>query len=406
MAQAASPSSRLTGWIAPLAISAAKVLDRTRQAFSASSPLTPMEMPVSEADQENVDVLVRQGGEDAPVDADDAHHRGGGKGDQGDVVDGGDALDDPFGGFGVLLVPDERAGGFGVEGVLDEDGDPLEADGVHGRRIDDLRAEVAQFHRLFVGQFVDDVRGPDDAGVGGHEPVHIRPYLQDGCVQGGRENAGRVVRPAPAEGGDVPGAVPGDEAGDDGHGTAFPIAPEALGNQLVRGFEVHVPAVRPDEVQRIVQRGVPDGGRDDPRGEAFAEAQDLGAGLVGQDLEQEDAPADALEFIQQGIDRPAQRAAGLRVPHEVRAGVDVALPEGPDVFLVGAVRRLGQGRDADQFVGHPAEGGDDDDGRFFLGGDDGFDPPDVVGGGDGTAAEFHDFHLQRLGLNSRTGKVK
>ena len=76
------------------------------------------------------------------------------------------------------------------------------------------------------------------------------------------------------------------------------------------------------------------------------------------------------------------------------------------MFLVGAVRRLGQGRDADQLVGHPAEGGDDDDGRFFLGGDDGFDPPDIVGGGDGTAAEFHDFHLQRLGFNSRTGKVK
>lgn len=55
------------------------------------------------------------------------------------------------------LAGDERARRFGVEGVLDQDGDVAVVDREDRGRIDHLRAEVAQLHRLFEAQPVDDI---------------------------------------------------------------------------------------------------------------------------------------------------------------------------------------------------------------------------------------------------------
>ena len=79
---------------------------------------------------------------------------------------------------------------FWVEGVLYLDRYILDADGINGRRINHLRTEVTQFHRLYVREFVNGVGTLDHLRIGCHEAIHIGPNLKylgieyssnDGC---------------------------------------------------------------------------------------------------------------------------------------------------------------------------------------------------------------------------------
>ena len=339
--------------------------------------------------EEHVDVPARQGREDTLVHADDPHHGGGRQRDERDVVDGGDTLDHP------LVLPagpglaDERTRRLRVEGVLDPDGNLLLAYGIQGGRIHHLGAEVTQFGGFLVGQFVDDVGRLDNAGIGGHEAIDIGPNLQYRGVQGRCEDAGGVVGTAAAQGDDVTGAVAGDEAGNDGDGTSLPISGELFGDQLVRSLEVHEPAVQPDEVQRIEQLRVADSGRHDERREPLAEAQDLVPRLLRQHLQQEHAPADAVQLGQQRLHGGAQRpvAAG-----EGLARVQMTLPKLLKLNQIGCVGRFRQRGDPDEFVRDAAQRGHDHDHRIVLRFHDGPYLPYALGRGDGTAAEFQYFH--------------
>ena len=108
---------------------------------------------------------------------------------------------------------------LGVEGVLHPDGDVFDAHRIDGGRIDHLRTEVTQLHGLDIRQLVDGVGRLDDAGVGRHKAIHVRPYFQYFGIEGRSDDGCGVVRAAtPQVGGLVGVAVAGDEARNHGHG--------------------------------------------------------------------------------------------------------------------------------------------------------------------------------------------
>ena len=81
-----------------------------------------------------------------------------------------------------------------IEGVLHLDGNVLHADGINRRRINHLGTEVTELHRLDIRQLVDGIGRLDDAWVGCHETVHIRPYLQHLSVNGSCNDGCGIVR--------------------------------------------------------------------------------------------------------------------------------------------------------------------------------------------------------------------
>ena len=230
--------------------------------------------------QEHADAVLRQSLEDAVVHADDTDHAQALHRNQARVVDGGDALDCLALRVGHLLL-DDGARPFGVEGVLHPDGDVLVADRINRRRIDHLGAEVAKLRCLHVAQFIDGIGGGNHARVGGHESVHVRPYLQAVGVQRGGNDCRGVVGTAPAQVRHLARhLVCRDEAR---HQRAAGHRAEGLAHQPVRQFGVqHVLGVlllRLDERARIKPFGSRQPGGDDGR-EALAVAHNRVGGLL------------------------------------------------------------------------------------------------------------------------------
>ena len=119
------------------------------------------------------------------------------------------------------MVFDECSWMRGVERVLDLDGDVLDADGVDGWRIDDLGAEVTELHGLYVRQLVDGVCRLDDAWVGSHEAVNVRPDLQHFGIERCGNDGSRIVRTATSQIGRLARiAISADEARYHGDGLA------------------------------------------------------------------------------------------------------------------------------------------------------------------------------------------
>ena len=146
---------------------------------------------------EAADAVVGKRCEDTTVDTDDAHHGESCYGDEGGAADAGDALD------GLVIVGYLRlydgALGVRIECVLDADGDVLHADGIDGRGIDDLCAEIAKLHRLYIAKFVYGVGSLDDTRIGGHESVYVGPDLKNVCIEGCSNDGSRIVRSATSE---------------------------------------------------------------------------------------------------------------------------------------------------------------------------------------------------------------
>ena len=204
--------------------------------------------------------IVRQAGEDTAVHTDDTHHGKTADGDERGALDAGDATDGFLAQVYVLL--DDGTGGIGVEGVLHPDGNVLHADGVYGGRIDYLGTEVAEFHGLHVGEFVDDVCRADYTGVGGHETVHVRPYLQCRSVQCRRHDGRGVVAAATSKVGHLAALyVGGDETAHQTYlGQAFPCVAHYLVGGLCTEHVLAVLLLGADDVARVVPSGTVDNG--------------------------------------------------------------------------------------------------------------------------------------------------
>ena len=320
--------------------------------------------------EEDADAGPGQCAEDAVVDADHAYHAKPLNGHQTGVVDRGDSLD-------RLVAPlhplagDERARRFGVEGVLDQDGDVAVVDREDRGRIDHLRAEVAQLHRLFEAQPVDDIGIADDARVGRHETVDVGPDFERLGVQRGGDECGGVVRSAAPQIGHVArGAVRGDEARHYRHaGAVGQTLPDELFGQIRFGDVLSEVGLRADELPRVVEPRAFEHGGHDSRREAFAVADDRVARAGREVADQVDAAQDIGQFVEQFVRPPADRAAPLGrhrfVDRRAVAGHDF----GQRVGVVGLSGR-GCGRRGQQTVGDAAQRRNDHDDLAVVGGDD------------------------------------
>ena len=255
---------------------------------------------------EHRDAAVGQRGEDAAVHANHTHHRESRHRDERGALDARDTLD----GLPVVvdLLLDERARMLGVERVLYLYGNILDADGIDGRRVDNLGAEVAQFHRLYIAQFVDGVGRLDHLRVGGHESVHVGPDFQHVGIQRGGNGGGRQVRASSSQVGRlVRVAVAGNEAGHHIHRSDGRARVEerfeGLLDQLVRQFRVeHVLALlvlRADKVAGVHPGAVLDDGGHDVRAQSLAIADDGVLRLLAQVVNQVHTVVDAPQLFEE-----------------------------------------------------------------------------------------------------------
>ena len=200
---------------------------------------------------EDGDTVVCQTGEDAAVNTDDTHHGQTADGDERGALNTGDTTDGLLAQVDILL--DDGARSLGVEGILDPDGYVLDADGIDGGGIYHLGTKVAKLHGLGVGKFVDDIGRADDTRVGGHEAVHIGPYLQSRGIQSCRYDGGGVVATATTKVGDLAALyVGGDETAHQAYlGQVLPGVAHNLVGGLCRKDILAVLLLGADNVARI-----------------------------------------------------------------------------------------------------------------------------------------------------------
>ena len=310
------------------------------------------------ADKEDADARVGERSEDAAVHAHDTCHRRCGNREDGAVADRRDAGDRPS--AGGVVPRNDGAFRLRTEGVADINVDVFVADGVERGRINDLCAEVAQFHRFLVTEGVDYIRCADDARVGGHEAVHVRPDFQPVGFQGRSDDAGGVVRSAAPEVGDrSAGAVRGDESRDDGH-LSLPEILEGFADLPFGDFGVQYRAAAAhrglDEVQRVVVHGVSEHRGDNQRGHPLAEADDFAGGLFRQDAQGENAFAEGFQLGKQGVDFARK---GLVASCHAAGDCKMPVPNGGKDVPEGFFSCCGEFGRSDQLVRDAAQGGHD-----------------------------------------------
>jgi hypothetical protein len=87
------------------------------------------------------------------------------------------------------------------KGIADVDGNVARNGRFHGLRMNDLGAEVSEFHRLVVRQLIDDLRIGNEPWIRRQDPVHIGPNDDFRRVQQRAENrAGEIAAVAPQGG--------------------------------------------------------------------------------------------------------------------------------------------------------------------------------------------------------------
>ena len=112
---------------------------------------------------------------------------------------------------------DARALAGGVAAVEHQHGNVLFDGGQDGGRMQNLGAEVGQLGGLFKADDLDAQGIGTDAGIGGHDAVHVGPDFDGlGGERAADERAGKVGAAA-AEGGGDAGLVGGDEAAHHRH---------------------------------------------------------------------------------------------------------------------------------------------------------------------------------------------
>ena len=315
---------------------------------------------------EHGDAIVCQTGEDTAVHTDDTHHGETADGDERGALDAGDATDGLLAQVDILL--DDGARSLGVEGILDPDGYVLDANGIDGGGIYHLGTEVAEFHGLGVGEFVDDVCRADDTGVSGHETVHIGPYLQGSGIQCGRYDGGGVVATATAKVGNLAALyVGGDETAHQAYlGQALPGVAHNLVGGLCGKHVLAVLLLGADNVARVkptctlYHRGH-DAGR-----HALAITDDGSLGLLREVADKEHTLVDAAQFLEQGTHYGEQFATGRTGRESLADDLLMTANDFQENLLVSLVALLGHVGRLYQLVGNATQGTDHHDDGLRL----------------------------------------
>ena len=360
--------------------------------------------------EDDVDALGRQRPKQPLGDAGHAHHPGPAEREERQLADRRHPFCDRFH-VGRAFARNQRAGRGRVERVLDQDRDSPGNCRRHGGRVNHLRTEVRQLHRLFVGHLRQHESRRHESRIRAEDAVHVGPDLDHRRAEGRADDRGAVVRPVPADGRRLPVAGRPDEPGDDrNRRSASAEAAEIRARSAVRPGEVDVGVgelvVGRDEVARVGAHGVVKPaqiGREDDRGEPLAEAGGHVERAQRTVSEQMNAFEGAAQLGQQRFDfslhvpaaprpglanRPVATAEKRRHGHAMTAG---DLAEEVVVLRVAAFRET---RTLEKLIRHPLECRHHDDDRLAAVGAQ-HDCADRADGGrrrERRSTEFQDSH--------------
>ncbi len=261
--------------------------------------------------------------------------------------------------------------------------------GRHGRRVQHLGAEESELGRLGEGELRDEARPLDDARIGSHHAVDVRPDLDLVGTQGRPEDRRREIAPAAAEGRDVALLVLADVPGHHRHprdlaergaDALLGLGQRASGAEAPIGQDPCLPGVD----RSSGQPGAREVRSYQPRREPLAVTRER-VHRAGRAFAQEGhAVHEAAELGEHPVEE-CQVEPEPRQRFMVSAGERLVLR----LPCLTAARELGQTKEP---VRHAADGGDDDD-RPALEccANDRGQPPYRLGTSDGGAAELlHD----------------
>ncbi len=289
--------------------------------------------------------------------------------------------------------------GLSARTCSDPDRDALLHRRRHRLRVDDLGAEVREFHRLVVRELVDDLRFRHEARIGAQHAVDVGPDDDLRGVEQRAEDRGREVAAVAAERRLQALDVGRDEAGDDQgadeirrhqavqvRARLLPADARAhrppLDQQCATGVDpLHVPRRQSADPQQPLEH---------PGGPDLAEAGDQVAHGRRGGPDQPDRLQDAGDVAAVAVEDGDELVVEL--PGEQFAGeIDVPLAQFADPVVEGRVVLLRQSDQAQQGVGD-ASASRQDDGFACrrIGLDDRRDPLHAVGVRDTRPAELVD----------------
>ena len=157
------------------------------------------------------------------------------------------------------LRQDARALVGGVARVQHQHRNVLLDGGQHGRRVQDLRAEIGELRRLFEADHLDPVSIGTDTRVGGLHAVDVGPDLDTLGVQPCTDQGGGEIGASAADGGGNSLAGGADKATHDGDASCidqrFYVYLKALIDLLDLRYGARVLAIGDDDLSRICQGG-------------------------------------------------------------------------------------------------------------------------------------------------------
>ena len=236
----------------------------------------------------------------------------------------------------------------------------LDADWIYRRRINDLCSEVTKLHCLHITQFVNRVSRIDDARVGSHETIHIRPDFKCIGIKGGCNDTCCVVATStPQVRHLASGNIGGDETRHKCHFLFLTEVLKLLAHQLIRLVShEHVLLLllfSLDEVERVVPHSTFNQRGNDVAGDSFSIADNGIRSLFREVMNEINTLIDTLQIIEKSIHylQKLNLLVGvgndginqLVMPiHHLIVSIDI-----PWITLQGEFRRV------NQLVGHSAQ---------------------------------------------------
>ena len=227
---------------------------------------------------------------------------------------------------------DARALASGVAAIEHQDGNVLLDRRQNSGRMQHLGAKVSQLGGLLKADDLDAQGVGADAGIGGHDAVHVGPYLDGlGGERAAEQGAGEIGAAAAQGGGDA-GLVRGDEAAHHRHlaqdGEREQRVLGALFNDCVLGSGLLKLRVGDDDLARVHVGGVDapfaEGRGDHAAGEALAITDDQVGDARGKFENRRQAAQNLIQGVEFLVDESDQVGGAGGVFDELGGGVAMA----------------------------------------------------------------------------------
>ena len=343
--------------------------------------------------QKNTDTRLGQHMEYARVDADYPHHAHAREGDEARVVDRRDTFDGlPF--EMRMVGRNESSGSRRVERISDTDRNILVEHRINRRRIDNLRPEIAQLHRLGKREVLDDIGGVDYPGVGRHKAVDIGPNLELRGTESRSQDSRRIVRPAPPQIGHIAcRVIRSDKSGYHSHpgqpgkATLYPC----IGIAEIDNVLAILSAGLDEETGIVMNRALDDPAHDERR-KALAIAHNRVESLGREVFDKRYPLEDVAQLAEQRVDEFQQPGLFRRVDRALHHRF-VPFDNRQEAGFIGIAPFGSHTGGLDEAVGNPAQSRNDDNDGFvttlyYL-----FDTRHALDRAYRRATEFQNFHI-------------